>query len=66
MLQQHAELAALVAAHPLAVMNGMIEPAVQEWPAAELQWQLLGSLRGVIRYARTGLLLSRVVWSLEA
>jgi excisionase family DNA binding protein len=60
-LRQQAALAELVAASPLVVMTGVVEPAVEEWPRAELQWRLLGSLRGVVRFARAGLLLSRVV-----
>jgi excisionase family DNA binding protein len=64
-LRQQAELAELVATFPLAVMTGVVEPAVQDWPGAELQWRLLGSLRGVIRYSPTGLLLSRVVSPVE-
>jgi excisionase family DNA binding protein len=65
-LRQQAELATLVAKYPLVIATSLIEPAVEEWPGAELQWRLLGSLRGVIRYARTGLLLCRVVASPEA
>ena len=60
-LRQQAELAALVAGHPLVVATGVVEPARETWPTAQQQWQLLGSLRGVIRFARTGLMLSRVV-----
>jgi hypothetical protein len=65
-LRQQAELAELVATFPLAVMTGVVEPAVQDWPGAELQWRLLGSLQGVIRYAQSGLLLSRVVAPIKA
>ncbi len=60
-LQQQAELAELVATSPLVVATGVIEPAVTEWPPAETQWQLLGSLRGVIRLTHARLMLSRVV-----
>ncbi len=60
-LRQQAEMAQLVAAHPLVVATGVVEPAAETWPSPELQWQLLGSLRGVIRFARAGLMLSRVV-----
>ena len=64
-LRQQAELADLVAAHQLVVMTGVVEPAAKEWPAAEEQWKLLSSLRGVIRFAQAGLILSRVVKTLE-
>ena len=60
-LRQQVTLADLVAAHPLVVMTGVVEPAVEAWPGAEWQWRLLRSLRGVVRYARSGLMLSRVV-----
>ena len=60
-VRQHAALAELVTAYPLVVTTGVVEPAVEEWPTAEQQWQLLGSLQGVVRFARTGLMLSRVV-----
>jgi excisionase family DNA binding protein len=60
-LRQQAELTALVTAHPLVVMTAVVEPAVPEWPSAELQWRLLGTLRGVVRYAQSGLVLSRVM-----
>jgi excisionase family DNA binding protein len=60
-LQQQAALAELVATHPLVVATGVVEPAAETWPPPEQQWQLLGSLRGVIRFARAGLMLSRVV-----
>jgi excisionase family DNA binding protein len=59
-LRQQAELAELVATHLLAVMTGVVEPAAEMWPPPQ-QWQLLGSLRGVIRFSQTGLMLSRVV-----
>jgi excisionase family DNA binding protein len=45
-LRQQAELAELVAASPLAVMTGVVEPAVAAWPPAEQQWRLPGALRG--------------------
>ena len=60
-LRQQAELAELVAASPLAVMTGVVEPAPAAWPPAEVQWRLLASLRGVVRFAPAGLVLSRVV-----
>ena len=60
-LQQQAALATLVADHPLVIMTGVVEPTVDTWPAVETQWRLLGSLRGVIRFARAGLVLSRVL-----
>jgi excisionase family DNA binding protein len=63
-LRQQAELAELVATHPLVVTTGVVEPALETWPPPAQQWQLLGSLRGVIRFARAGLMLSRVVPSL--
>ena len=59
-LQQQTELAELVARYPLVVATGVVEPAAETWPPPEQQWRLLGSLRGVIRYARAGLMLSRV------
>jgi excisionase family DNA binding protein len=65
-LRHQAELATLVASYPLVVTTGVIEPAVQGWPAAELDWRLLGSVRGVIRYAPASLLLSRVVAPIKA
>jgi excisionase family DNA binding protein len=60
-LRQQAELAELVATYPLVVATGVVEPAAETWPPSEQQWQLLGSLRGVIRFARAGLMLSRVL-----
>jgi excisionase family DNA binding protein len=60
-LRQQAELAELVATHQLVVMTGVVEPAAEMWPPPPQQWQLLGSLRGVIRFSQTGLMLSRVV-----
>jgi excisionase family DNA binding protein len=60
-LEQQAALSELVATHPLVMATGVVEPAAETWPPAEQQWQLLGSLRGVIRFARAGLMLSRVV-----
>jgi excisionase family DNA binding protein len=60
-LRQQAELAELVATHQLVVMTGVVEPAAEMWPPPPQQWQLLGSLRGVIRFARGGLMLSRVM-----
>jgi len=65
-LRQQAELAGLVAARPLVAMAGAVEPAVDAWPAAEAQWRLLGSLRGVVRFGRAGLVLSRVLPPPEA
>jgi hypothetical protein len=60
-LHQQAALAQLVATHPLVVATGVVEPAAATWPPSQQQWQLLGSLRGVIRFARAGLMLSRVI-----
>jgi excisionase family DNA binding protein len=60
-LRQQAEVAQLVATHPLVVATGVVEPAAETWPSPQQQWELLGSLRGVIRLARAGLMLSRVV-----
>ena len=61
-LRQQETLAKLVATHPhLVVVTGVVEPEPDVWPSLAEQWQLLGSLRGLIRFARTGLLLSRVV-----
>jgi excisionase family DNA binding protein len=60
-LQQQAALAELVAVYPLVVTTGVIEPAAETWPPAQQQWQLLETLRGVVRFARAGLMLSRVV-----
>jgi len=60
-LAQQAALAELVASHPLVIATGVVEPAAETWPPPEQQWQLLGSLRGVIRFARAGLMLSRVL-----
>jgi excisionase family DNA binding protein len=60
-LEQQAAFAELVAAHPLVVVTGVVEPAAATWPPPAQQWQLLGSLRGVIRFAHAGLMLSRVV-----
>jgi hypothetical protein len=60
-LRQQADLAKLVATHPLVVATGVVEPAAETWPPPQQQWQLLGSLRGVIRFARAGLMLSRVM-----
>ena len=37
-----------------------VESAVKTWPPAQEQWRLLGALRGVIRFAHAGLMLSRV------
>jgi excisionase family DNA binding protein len=61
-LRQQESLAALISNHPrLVVSTGVVEPEPDAWPPIQEQWQLLGSLRGLIRYAHTGLLLSRVV-----
>ena len=60
-LRQQAELAELVAAHPVVATTGVVEPAAATWPPAEQQWRLLRSVRGVVRFARAGLVLSRVV-----
>jgi excisionase family DNA binding protein len=60
-LEQQAALAGLVATHPLVVLTGVAEPAVDTWPTAADQWRLLGSLRGVVRLGRVGLVLSRVL-----
>jgi len=61
-LRQQATLAALIATHPrLVVSTGVVEPEPDAWPPLREQWQLLGSLQGLIRLARSGLLLSRVV-----
>jgi excisionase family DNA binding protein len=59
-LRQQAELAELVTTAPLVVATGVVEPAAESWPPPHQQWQLLGSLRGVIRFSRVGLMLSRV------
>ena len=60
-LRQQEQLADLVAAAPLVVATGVVEPEMADWPGADAQWRLLEALRGVIRYNRRGLLLSRVV-----
>jgi len=63
-VRQQETLADLVAIHPrLVVSTGVVEPEPEPdaWPPLAEQWQLLGSLRGLIRIAREGLLLSRVV-----
>jgi excisionase family DNA binding protein len=60
-LRQQAALAELVAAHPVVAKTGMVEPVAETWPPLETQWRLLRSLRGVVRYGREGLVLSRVV-----
>ncbi len=60
-LRQQAELAELVAVHPVVATTGVVEPAAETWPPAEQQWRLLRSVRGVVRFARAGLALSRVV-----
>jgi excisionase family DNA binding protein len=60
-LRQQAALAQLVKAYPLVVTTMVIEPEAGTWPSAQQQWQLLGTLRGVVRFARAGLMLSRVV-----
>jgi hypothetical protein len=59
-LRQQEQLADLVAAAPLVVATGVVEPEMADWPGADAQWRLLESLRGVVRYNRRGLLLSRV------
>ena len=59
---QQERLAALIATHPrLVVATGVVEPEPDAWPPLAAQWQLLGSLRGLIRVARSGLLVSRVM-----
>jgi excisionase family DNA binding protein len=61
-LRQQARLATLITAHPrLVVATGVVEPEPTAWPPLKQQWQLLSNLRGLIRIARAGLLLSRVV-----
>jgi excisionase family DNA binding protein len=60
-LRQQEQLADLVAAAPLVVATGVVEPEMADWPGADAQWRLLEALRGVVRYSRRGLLLSRVV-----
>ena len=60
-LRQQAALADLVAAHPVVAKAGAVEPAAETWPPVEAQWQLLRSVRGVVRFGRAGLVLSRVV-----
>jgi hypothetical protein len=61
-LQQQVMLANLIKTHPrLVVSTGVVEPEPVAWPPLAEQWQLLGSLRGLIRLARASLLLSRVV-----
>jgi hypothetical protein len=63
-LRQQETLAALIATHPqLVVMTGVIEPEPEALPSLQEQWQLLGSLRGMIRFSRAGVLLSRVMAS---
>jgi excisionase family DNA binding protein len=59
-LRQQSALAALVATYPLVVMTGAVESAVDVWPPVDMHWELLGSLRGLIRFGRAGLVLSRV------
>jgi len=59
--RQQAALATLVAAHPLVVVTGVGEPAVVDGSAAQDRWQLLESLRGVVRLGRAGLVLNRVL-----
>jgi excisionase family DNA binding protein len=66
-LHQQEILSAIVATHPqLVISTGVVEPEPDAWPSLSEQWQLLSSLQGLIRYARSGLLLSRVVTSLES
>lgn len=60
-LRHQEALAELVAAYPLVVATGVVEPAVETWPPPTQQWQLLETLRGVVRFARAGLMLSRVM-----
>jgi excisionase family DNA binding protein len=60
-LRQQAELAALVASHPLVVLNGVVAPAVSPWPIMTDQGPWVEGLRGAVRYGRTGLVLSRLV-----
>jgi excisionase family DNA binding protein len=61
-LAQQALLAQLIAREPrLVVSTVVVEPEPEAWPPLAEQWQLLGSLRGLIRFSRTGLLLSRMV-----
>ena len=61
-LQQQQALAELITTHPgLVVTTGVVEPEPDAWPRLDEQWHLLSSLRGLIRFARAGLLLSRVV-----
>ena len=61
-LRQQVMLADLIKTHPrLVVSTGVVEPEPAAWPPLAEQWQLLGSLRGLIRFARASLLLSRVV-----
>jgi hypothetical protein len=60
--EQQELLAALIATHPrLVVATGVVEPEPDAWPPIAEQWQLLRSLRGLIRVAHSGLLLSRVM-----
>lgn len=61
-LAQQARLAHLIETYPrLVVSTVVVEPEPEAWPPLAEQWQLLGSLRGLIRFARSGLLLSRIV-----
>jgi hypothetical protein len=61
-LRQQEALATLIATHPrLVVSTGVVELEPDAWPPLSQQWHLLRTLRGVIRFARSGLLLSRVV-----
>jgi hypothetical protein len=60
-LQQRARLAGLVESYPLVVATGVVEPELPQWPAEDVQRRLLESRHCIIRYARQGLLLSRVV-----
>jgi len=61
-LRQQETLAGLIALHPqLVIATGVVEPEPDAWPPLAEQWQLLSSLQGLIRFARGGLLLSRVV-----
>jgi excisionase family DNA binding protein len=65
--RQQARLASLIAAHPrLVVATTVIKPDPTAWPPLAPQERLMHSLRGVIRLARAGLVLARVVAPLPA
>ena len=60
-------MSAFIATHPrLVVSKGVVEPEPDTWPPLKEQWQLLGSLWGLIGYAQAGRQLSWVVKPLES